>query len=140
MEEPTPPAASEPSPSRTTSLMARLMNVVVTPGEVFDEVKASKPCYLNWLVPLILAAMVGVVYVFVIFSQPAVLQGVRENQQKQFQKQVAAGKMTQAQADKAAEVTEQFMTPTILKLAGGAGAVFGNVAWLFLVALAACRT
>ena len=91
MEEPTPPIANEASSPRSSSLLARLMNVVVTPGEVFDEVRASKPSYLNWLVPLILAAVVGVVYVFVVFSQPAVLQGVRENQQKQFQKQVAAG-------------------------------------------------
>ena len=135
MEEPTPPATNEASSPRSTSLIARLMNVVVTPGEVFDEVKASKPFYLNWLVPLLLAAVVGVVYVYVIFSQPAVLQGVRESQQKQFQKQVAAGKMTQAQADKAGEAIEQYMTPTIMKFAGAVGAVFSNVAWLFLAAL-----
>jgi Yip1-like protein len=135
MEEPTSATTDEGSPARSTSLIARLMNVVVTPGEVFDEVKAGRPSMANWLVPLTLAAVIGVVYVFVIFSQPAVLQEVRESQQKQFQKQVAAGKMTQEQADKAAEVTEKFMTPAVMKLFGILGAVFGNVVWLFLAAL-----
>jgi hypothetical protein len=134
MEAPTPPSVGEASPL-PTSLIARLMNVVVTPGEVFDEVKAGKPCYQNWLVPLVLATLIGAVYVFVVFSQPAVLQGLRETQQRQFQKQVTAGKMTQQQADKAAEVTEKFMTPAVMKLFGIVGAVFGNVVWLFLAAL-----
>ena len=43
--------------------------------------------------------------------------------------------MTQEQADKASEAIEQYMTPGIMKLAGAAGAVFSNVAWLFLAAL-----
>ena len=33
------------------------------------------------------------------------------------------------------ELTEQFMTPTVLKLTGSLSAVFANAAWLFLAAL-----
>lgn len=57
MDETNPPPAPANSPL-STSLIARWLNVFVTPGEVFEEVKASPPASSNWLVPLLLSCLV----------------------------------------------------------------------------------
>ena len=48
--EPTPTDPTLPAPA--SSLAARLTNVFVSPGEVFEEVKVSPPTVSNWLVPV----------------------------------------------------------------------------------------
>jgi hypothetical protein len=114
------------------SLPARLLNVFAVPGEVFTEVKSAPPLTSNWLVPTICSALIGALAAFIIFSQPAVLQQIREQQQKVMDQQVKAGKMTQAQADQALAVMEKVTGPTLMKIIGGVGAMvvsFIHVVW-----------
>ena len=115
--------------------MARLINVFAAPGDVFEEVKTGKPMVANWLVPLLLACLTGVIYSFVVFSQDNILHSMREAQEQQLQKQVDAGKMTRQQADQALEMRQRFGGPTIMKVFGSIGAVVVNVVMLFLGAL-----
>lgn len=146
MNEP-PPLPEAPAPAAPSqppmSLAARLVNVFAVPGEVFDDAKAAKPATTNWLVPALLACVIGVVSALIMFSQPAIQQQLREQQEKamkpELDKQVAAGKMTQAQADQAIEMMEKFTGPTMMKIFGSVGAVFvsfirvfwwGLVLWL----------
>ena len=131
LSQPEPPVAAPP----TTSLAARLMNVFAVPGDVFAEVKATNVAVGNWLVPTILLSLVGAVAAMIIFSQPAILQQMRETQTKAFDAQVKAGKMTQAQADQTMEAIDKFMGPTMWKLAGAGGALFISFARLFWWAL-----
>lgn len=112
----------------------RLFNIYATPGDVFDEVVAAKPCTANWLVPMLFLCVISVTAVLVLFSQPAILQQVRDQQERVFQKQVAAGKMTEAQAEQARKFMEGF-GPNMMRITGSIGAVVGGFAWLFLVAL-----
>ncbi|MGA2174473.1 MAG: hypothetical protein ABSH38_05775 [Verrucomicrobiota bacterium] len=133
--EPNPPPPPEGAPSEPSSLTDRLTNVIAAPGEVFEEIKNAPVRASNWLVPLILACIATAVYISVAFSQPAILLGMQEQRAKAVQKQVAAGKLTQAQADQAAAMTERFMTPTIMKIFGTGGAILGSVAGLFLMGL-----
>jgi hypothetical protein len=108
MEQPPPvleTRAPEPeTPSMT--LPARLMNVFAIPGDVFDEVKKNPPSTVNWLVPTLLLIMVGWIGAYLIFSQPAIQQQVREMQDAVFQKMVNKGQMTQQMADKQREIGE----------------------------------
>ena len=123
-------------PPPASSLAARLTNIFVSPGEVFEEVKAGTPAMTNWLVPVLIFALVGAVSAFVIFSQPAMIQQIQEQQAKVFDQQVKAGKMTQAQADQAMAMAEKFSGPTMLKITGSVGAVvssFTGVFWRALV-------
>jgi Yip1 domain len=135
MDEAQQPGTGEQPVATRTSLAARLTNVFVAPGEVFAEVKYSPPTPANWVVPLIITMVAGIIYVMVVFSQPAVLQGMKEARGKQFQKQVAAGKMTQSEADKATETVEKMMTPTVMKVIGIVFSILGTGFWLFLSAL-----
>src|SRR5438105_15167746 len=108
MEEPQASLTTEnPSPS-ATSLGTRLTNVFVAPAEVFDEIKVSPPTAANWAVPMAIAIIAGMIYTMVVFSQPGVLQNMRDAQEKKMQEMVATGKMTQAQADQSAQIAERF--------------------------------
>jgi hypothetical protein len=125
-----PPAPPEPS-----SLTDRLTNVITAPGEVFEEIKNAPVRTSNWLAPWILSSIATVFYICIAFSQPAVLSGMKEQQEKAMKKQIAAGKITQTQADQAAAVSERFMTPTIIKIAGSVAAVAALMGGLFLMGL-----
>jgi hypothetical protein len=125
----------EPAGVPRTSLAARLMNVYVAPGEVFAEVKDSPPVTANWAVPMVIAMIAGIIYSLVVFSQPAILQGMKEAAEKPIQEQVAAGKKTQQEADKQIQGVEMFMTPTIMKAVGAGGSILGTSIWLFFCAL-----
>ncbi len=117
------------------SLTGRLLNVFAAPGDVFEEIRSSKPSIANWLVPLLLGCLIGVGYAFAVFSQESILQSLREAQEKAMQQRVDSGKMTRQQADQALAVSEQFMGPTLMKVFGSVGAVVGNCLLLVLVAL-----
>ena len=56
---------SEPQPVQTT-LWSRLLNVFAAPGDVFEEVKNSKPSTANWLAPALIYILVGVISVALI--------------------------------------------------------------------------
>jgi hypothetical protein len=134
------PSADVPKPAM--SLTARLFNVFADPGEVFEEVKDSKPAVANWLVPAVILAIAGVLSAFVIFSQPAIVQQIRDQQASAMDQQVKAGKMTQAQADQALAIMDKFAGPGMLTIFGSVGAVIGafiHVFWwafiLWLMAL-----
>jgi len=133
MQDPTPALPSEPPALRpaATSLVARLMNVFAMPGEVFEEVKAAPPSTGNWLVPVFMNCVVGAVAAIILMSQPAILQGIREKQEAQFQKMVQQGKMSQADADKAMAVAEKFTGPTMMRITGVIGSVVVSFAAFF---------
>jgi Yip1-like protein len=138
MDQPPPtpePQTDVPKPASTMSLAARLMNVFATPGDVFEEVKNSAPSTANWLVPAILFAIIGAISAIIIFSQPAIVQQIHEQQTKALDDQVKAGKMTQAQADQAMEVVDKIFGPKTLKIIVGAGAVIAGFARVFWWAL-----
>jgi hypothetical protein len=124
-------APTSPPATETSSLTDRLTGVITGPGEVFAEIRDAPVRVSNWLVPLILAGMATAIYIAIAFSQPAVLSGIQDQRAKAMQKQVAAGKMTQAQADQANAMFEQLMTPTVTKILSVGGGLLSSVAGLF---------
>lgn len=108
MEEPSPileTPSAQPEPARM-SLAARLLNVFAIPGEVFEEVKQGPPSVANWLLPALMLVLVGCVGAYLIYSQPAIQQQMREAQEKIFQKMVDKGRITQEMADKQLEMSQ----------------------------------
>ena len=128
------PPPAPPAPAN--SLAGRLLNVFAAPGELFGEIKAAPASIANWLVPVSLFAVIGVISVCIIFTQPAIQQSLRDQQVKALDKRVQQGKMTQAQEDQALQVMDKFMGPTMLMVFGSFGAVtnsFVSVFWWALV-------
>lgn len=134
MEDPNPITDVSNQSSPSMSLSGRLMNVYAAPGEVFESIKPTPSAASNWLVPILLACMVGVLNVWVMFSQPGVQQQMKEQQAAKFQEMVEAGKMTQKQAEDIQSKLgdTQFM---IAKIAGSFGAVVVSFIWLFFISL-----
>jgi hypothetical protein len=144
MEQPPPIQQSEPpvAAAPKMSLGARLMNIIAAPGDVFSDLKTAKPAAANWVVPALLLAAAGIVLVFVMFSQPNIIQQIREQQTKALDQQVQAGKLTQAQADQAQAMMEKFSGPSMMKIFGGFFAVVGTfvrVLWWALVLMLLAR-
>src|SRR5438034_863933 len=97
---PAPPEAPAP-PAQPVSLTARLFNVLAAPGEAFESLKGLPAKAANWLVPVLLASVLGIVASNLMFSEPAIQQQIREQQRKVLDKMVQDGKLPRAQADDA---------------------------------------
>jgi hypothetical protein len=137
MDQP-PPITETPPPVTEVpvmSLAARLLNMFAIPGDVFEEVKATRHAAVNWLVPALIASVVGAASACLMFSQPAIQQQLREQQERVMEQQVKAGKMTRAQAEQAQTIADKFSSPTMLKIFGAFGAVGGSFARVFWWAL-----
>jgi Yip1 domain len=137
MEEPPPilePPPEAPKP-RTTSLMARLLNVFAVPGQVFDEIKASPVRVGNWLIPALLWAVAGTAAVLVLVSQPEIQKKLGDNIPKALDKQVEAGKLPAADAALLKKIFETAKVPLLI----GVGVVlsiaqvfwWAFILWLF---------
>lgn len=134
MEQPPPLPELEPqvAPTPTMSLPARLLNVFAVPGEVFTELKSLPVQTSNWLLPVICFAVVGVLSALIIFSQPAVIQQIHEQQAKAMDQLVKSGKMSQEKADQTLDMVEKITGPGLMKVYGSVAAVvasFLHVVW-----------
>ena len=84
------------------------MNVLVTPSEVFDEVKSAKASVANWLVPAVLLIVIGWIGAGLIFSQPALQQQMNEMAEKNIEKQIQKQHLPPDQAEQARQKGVQF--------------------------------
>jgi hypothetical protein len=89
------------------SLAARLFNVFAVPGEVFDDVKTSRPSTANWLVPTLTFILVSWIGAWVIFSQDSIKAQLSDITEKAFAKQVEKGKLSKQQAENAQRTAEK---------------------------------
>ena len=120
------------------SLAARLLNVFAIPGEVFEVVKASRVSTANWLLPMLLSAVVLAFSAVVAVSQPAVQKQMHEPFErwvKMLQQEVKDGKLKQADVDRVVAVG-QAITPHVLRVLFGGGAALFGVARVFWWTLA----
>lgn len=119
----------------TMSLGARLFNVFTNPGDVFDAVRVIPTTVMGWLLPLLLACLMGIIHVQVMFSQPAVVQSIKEMQSQEIQRLVGTGKLTAEQADTTEQRMEQFMGPSFMKIFGSLGVLVSVFAFSFVTGL-----
>jgi hypothetical protein len=108
MEEPPPILETEPAAPKppAMSLFARLLNVFAVPGDVFQEVKHSVTCAGNWLAPALLLIAAGWLGAYLIYSQEAIQQRVREMNDQVIQKLVDSGKLPKEQAERQRQASE----------------------------------
>lgn len=118
-----------PAPPPSTSLFARLLNVLAIPGQVFEEVRATRHSVWNWLVPVPIYAVSLALFTVVFFSIPTIQKmwteqqsKMREGQAASLAEDVKAGKLKQADADKALAAMDSLSRPGVVKsmaMAGG---------------------
>ena len=135
MNEPQSPPPFADTSVPATSLTARLMNVFAAPGDVFEEITTRQPVASDWLLPLLVSCLAGVVFIWVVFSQENILRPIREAQEQAIQKQVDAGNMSKEQGQKAIDLIAKIMNPTLIKLLSSVSVVTGGFGITFLTAL-----
>ena len=120
------PAPAPPRPG--TSLLARLLNVLAIPGQVFEEVRATRHSVWNWLVPVPVYAVSLALFTVVFFSIPTILKMWTEQQAKMRLTQassladaVKAGTVKQADADQTVGAMDSLLRPRVVKTAAMAG-------------------
>lgn len=114
------PAPAPPPPG--TSLLARLLNVLAIPGQVFEEVRATRHSVWNWLVPLPLYAVSLALFTLVFFSIPTVQKTWTELALKKRTAEassladaVKSGTLKQDEADKALASMDWLSRPKVVK-------------------------
>jgi Yip1 domain len=110
-------------PEAEMSFSDKIVNVISAPGELFLYVAREGKKSANYSIPLLLSIVVSIIFMFVVFSQPAVKDQMAEQQDKVMQQQVEKGKMTAEQYEKAKEFTPKPGSPIFL-IAGTVGVVF----------------
>jgi hypothetical protein len=110
MEQPqlTPEAPPEVPPPPAMSLGGRLLNVLATPGDVFEEVKAAPETTANWLVPALILIVVSWAAAAVIFSQPSIKQQLSEITEQAIQRQIDSARLSEQQGDQARAMGEKW--------------------------------
>jgi len=110
MNDPVPsiPSETPPAAAPSTSLGARLINVLTTPSDVFDEVKVSPPRTANWLVPALVAMFLGWIGAWLVMNQEAIKQQFSDLQEQQYQKLIEQGRMTREQLEAQRPMMEKF--------------------------------
>lgn len=118
-------------------MLGRMFNVLAAPGEVFADLKERPVRHSNWVVPAIVWTVIGSMAVLLLFSQDWAMVEIKRAQKKAIEAQIAAGKMTQAQADQAAPMMEK-VTGIMVRVGGTLGTmvmafaapfVWGFVIW-----------
>lgn len=92
-----------PEPSNEMSLSDKFVGILSSPSEVYQQIVSAEPKNSNWGIPSIITLLMMLVFMFVVFSQAPIQDQMRDNQMKAMQQQVAQGKMTQEQMDRAIE-------------------------------------
>jgi len=132
MDELMPPTLPGPPGAARMPLGARLINMFTGPGEVFEDVLKGPPSTANWLVPVILSCLVGMVSSFVIFSQDAITQQLKEKQEQALEKRLE--KLPKEKREEMREMLEKWSNPDAMKLFGVVGAVARSFGGLYVAA------
>jgi hypothetical protein len=96
------PSAEQVKPM---SLSDKLVGVFASPSELYDNVRQTPPTSSNWVIPTLILVVVGVIMAYLVVSNPTLSDQMKriasEQMEKGLQRQLAAGKITQEQANQA---------------------------------------
>jgi hypothetical protein len=123
-----------PEPVAATSFGTRAVNALSAPTELYTEVAAAPVQSSSWVIPLIITILLSILTVVMIYNNTVIRQQIMDLQQEGMKKAVAEHKMTQDQADKAAEMMESG-GGTIFMIFGSAGAAVMMLLIFFLGSL-----
>ena len=124
-----------PEASTEMSISDKFVGILSSPGEVFQTIVGTEPNTKNWAVPFVLTIIIGLIFTFVVFTQPAIQQQMTDTQYKAMQKSVEEGKMTQEQMDRTMEMNPAKPGSPMFLIFGSVGVMFVMAISLFLYSL-----
>ncbi len=124
----------ETETTQQTSAFSKIFNVYSDTSAVFEEVAHQEKSTMNWLLPAILCCVAGIIFTFIVFSDPVIKQEMRNQQLSKMHQKVLQGKMTQEQYDKAIEFIPE-PGSTIFLITGTLGVIVITFLSILIVAL-----
>jgi hypothetical protein len=121
------------APTEALSLSDKFIGVLTEPSATFAHIRASGPRTSDWIIPLLVMAVILGVSMLVRFSNPETAAQMQQQQEVAIQQKVVSGKISQEEADKIAEQMEQFGGMT--KILAPIGAALGYIAVFFILCL-----
>ncbi len=118
---PIPNSPAAPQPPRL-SFLARVLNVFAIPGAVFEDVRTSRHAALNWVGPILFAAIAMTAALWLTVCQPAVLREYRLKLEQNIAQLVADKKMEPAQADANRKMVNWIAQPEVARAISTASA------------------
>jgi hypothetical protein len=126
----------QPTAPKETSTISKLMNIFVAPGEVFESIKAAPKKSALWVLPTVTAAIISVLSVFVVMSDPAIQSQLRDAQEKRLQKMIDEGTIPPERVEAARQQMTGMIEGPVGKIFGSVSAVIFLFASLLVVSLA----
>lgn len=125
----------QPATPKETSTISKLMNIFVAPGEVFESIKAGPKNSGLWAIPCVLAIVMSIIFIFVVFSDPAIQSQMREMTEKQVESRIAQQHLSPEQAEAARQQAASMMGGPMWKVFGIVAAIVYTFGTLLLVSL-----
>jgi hypothetical protein len=120
-------------PTEPLSLSDKFIGVLTEPSATFAHISTVGSRTSDWIIPLLVMAVVLGASMLVRFSNPETAAQMQQQQEVAIQKQVDSGKISQEEADKIIEQMEQFGGMT--KIFAPIGAALGYIAVFFILCL-----
>lgn len=89
-----------------TSFFERMVNVFISPGELYTEVAQSPVRKSSWFIPYMIAVIIALISTYAILSNQVFRNQALEPQYQAMQERVAKGEMTEDQMNAATEMME----------------------------------
>ncbi|MCX8057512.1 MAG: YIP1 family protein [Ignavibacteria bacterium] len=98
----------------------KIAGIILEPSRVFENIKIYGPKTIDWLVPILLLIVLTILSNLLITSNPdikAELEAIqRKATEEALEKEVKAGRITQAQKEERLEQIEKFTTSPVMKI------------------------
>ena len=124
MESTPSPVADPVSPSM--SLGARMVNVFLAPGEVFEACARVRVSWMNWVGVSLVLSLIAVSVQWLLFTNPAILQEMRSVQDKALEEMVAQGRMKKEDAERGRQMMSEGPGLLMMRVAASIAAVVAS--------------
>lgn len=124
-----------PIEEKKISIFDTFVNLLTSPSELFSTVVKGENRASNYFVPIIASIIAGIIFIFIVFSQPSIQYQQQEMQNNAMQQMVADGKMTAEQFESAVENNPAKPGSPMFMVFGSIGILIGSFAILFLLVL-----
>ncbi len=128
-------AAPEMAAPKEPSTFSQLVNVYAAPGEVFERIKSAPRKNALWVIPIVLGIIIGIFFVLLVFSDPAIQSQMREQAEKRIQKMIDEGSIPPERAEMAREQAASMTGGTMGKVFGIIAIIIYSFAALLVVSL-----
>ena len=122
-----------PPPVDPLSITDKFIGILTEPAATYENVRAAGARTSDWLLPVIVVALILGVGMFIRFSNPDMAAEMMQKQTEAVQERVDSGDMTQEEADMASSQLESMKG--VIGIFSASGAAIGYFIVFFIIAL-----